>query len=169
MGKFKYFLTFLDDYSRKIFIYYLEAKSDVYKCFVHFITFIQKQNNLHIKTLKTENGKEYINKDVKKLLADNGTHWQFTVPRNPESNRRVERLNRTFLDKARCMLQEAGLGNEFWAEAIATASYVANRSPHSSVKMKTPYVLWEGVVPDLSNIRVFGCKANAYVAKELRN
>ena len=67
------------------------------------------------------------------------------------------------------MLQEAGLGNEFWAEAIATASYVANRSPHSSVKMKTPYELWEGVVPDLSNIRVFGCKANAYVAKELRN
>ena len=95
------------------FIYYLKAKSDVYECFKHFINFMQKQTGLHIKTLRTDNGKEYVNHNVKALISSNGTHWELTVPRNPESNGRAERLNRTIIDKVRCMLQEAGLNNTF--------------------------------------------------------
>ena len=85
------------------------------------------------------------------MIADNGTHWELTIPRNPESIGRAERHSRTILEKTRCMLQESGLGNNFWAEAVGAASYVSNRSPRGSIDMKTLYQLWEGTIPDLSS------------------
>ena len=82
-----------------------------------------------------------------------------TVPPNHESNGRAERLNRTLLEKTRCMQYQAGLPTVFWAEAIATASYVSNRSPHNSTDMQMPQKLWSGKTPDQQHLKVYGCLA----------
>ncbi|GBN50135.1 Copia protein [Araneus ventricosus] len=59
---------------------------------------------------------------------------------------------------------EANLPQRFWAEAAMTAMYLQNRLP-TKAKKKTPYELWTNRKPDLSHIRVFGCKAYAYIQK----
>ena len=65
-------------------------------------------------------------------------------------------MNRTLLEKARCMISQAGLGKEFWAEAVHMACHLVNRSLHSSLDMKTPEVVWSGSPADYSNLRIFG-------------
>ena len=66
------------------------------------------------------------------------------------------------------MLSWAGLEPEFWAEAVATACYLKNRSPTSSVKNRTPYEAVFGKKPNLSHVRVFGCNTYVHVPKEKR-
>ena len=63
----------------------------------------------------------------------------------------------------------SGLPDEFWAEAITTATYLANRSPSSSRNFKTPYEIRYGKPPCLSHLRVFGCQAWAHVPKVQRS
>ena len=66
------------------------------------------------------------------------------------------------------MLSGAGLGQEFWAEALDTACYLVNGSPSSALEDKTPQVVWTGKKPSLSHLRVFGCDAYVHVPKEKR-
>jgi hypothetical protein len=72
-------------------------------------------------------------------------------------------MNRTLLEKAHCMLFNAGLGKEFWAEAVSTACYLVNRSPTTSIECKTPEKVWSGKPANYSNLKVFGCPAYFHV------
>ena len=62
------------------------------------------------------------------------------------------------------MLSHARLSNVFWAEAISTACYIANRIQTSAVKDgKTPFERWYERKPNLSHLKVFGCMAFVHV------
>jgi hypothetical protein len=61
------------------------------------------------------------------------------------------------------MLSHAGLGKEFWAEAINSACHLVNRSSNTGIKCKTPEEVWSGKPANYSNLLVFGCPAYAHV------
>ena len=63
------------------------------------------------------------------------------------------------MESARSMMAQAGLLERFWAEVVATAAYLRNRTPTRALKEKTPYEKRNGRKPDLSHLRVFGCMA----------
>ncbi|KAJ8874371.1 hypothetical protein PR048_025219 [Dryococelus australis] len=66
-------------------------------------------------------------------------------------------MNRSILDKARCMFLGSNLGKFFWLEAALTAVYLINRSPNSALpEGKLPAELWYCRKPDLTKFRVFG-------------
>jgi len=90
------------------------------------------------------------------------------VPYTPEQNGLAERTNRTLIEKARCMLFDAKLENELWAEAINTAVYIINYSPSRGLKNQTPEELWTGNKPNLEHLRIFGSKAMVHVPKQKR-
>eukprot|EP00253_Pinus_taeda_P012956 PITA_12956 len=75
-------------------------------------------------------------------------------------------MNKTLMERAISMLSGAGLGQEFWAEAVDTACYLVNRLPSSALEDKTPQEVWTGKKPSLSHLRVFGCDAYVHVPKE---
>ncbi|GKV24632.1 hypothetical protein SLEP1_g34217 [Rubroshorea leprosula] len=77
-------------------------------------------------------------------------------------------MNRTLMERARCMMSTAKLGKEFWAEAVNTACYLINRSPTVSLKLKTPEEVWSGKPANYSFLRIFGCDAYVWVPKEKR-
>ncbi|KXJ71076.1 hypothetical protein RP20_CCG021563 [Aedes albopictus] len=78
-------------------------------------------------------------------------------------------MNRTLVEKARSMLAYSGIDKKFWSQAVETAAYLSNRSPASAVERnKTPFELWSGNRPDISNLRVFGCVAHCHIPKEHR-
>ena len=60
----------------------------------------------------------------------------------------------------RNLLYSAGLGSEFWSNALRHTVYLKNRWPHSSLSWKTPYEALNGTKPNLSSIRVFGSIAH---------
>lgn len=100
----KYFLTFIDDFSKKTFVYFLQEKSQVMETFVEFKTLVENQTGKRIKVLRTDNRREYINK-VFENYKRNGIKHQFIITYTPQQNDIVERVNRTIIEKARSMMQ----------------------------------------------------------------
>ena len=89
-----------------------------------------------------------------------------TVPRIPQKNRVVERMNRTLLERARCMSIHADLPKEFWAEAINIAVYLVNRSQSAAINQQIPQEVWSDHPVNYSGLKVFGCPAYAHVSDD---
>lgn len=167
IGGSRYFLTFEDDFSRMAFVYFLQTKDEVFNCFKRFKSLVENQKNCKIKALRTDNGGEFCSGEFENFLSNNGIVHQLTNPYTPEQNGMSERLNRTIVEKAKCLLFESKLEKRFWAEAVNTAVYLRNRSVAAKLN-KTPHEIWTGEKPDLGNIRVFGSTVMVHVPKEKR-
>jgi transposase InsO family protein len=167
-GGARYIATFLDDYSDMSVVKLLQNKGQAKTVVEEVITYLEKQTGLSVKTVRTDNGKEYINNYLDGFFKSKGIQPQTTVPFTPQQNGKAERLNMTLLDKVRAMQADAGLPQEMWGEAVTTANYLRNRSPVTG-KDKTPWELFHGSEPDVSNLRVYGAKAYVHIPKEKRS
>ncbi|KAG8479623.1 hypothetical protein CXB51_029456 [Gossypium anomalum] len=98
---------------------------------------------------------------VKRLRSNNGTEYK----NDPFlQNGVAERMNRTILEKVRCMLSNAGLGKEFWAKAVTYACHLINRLPSAVINGKTPIEMWTGKsATDYDSLHVFGSTAYYHV------
>lgn len=159
----RYMLIFVDDYSRKVWTFFLKQKSDVFDTFKQWKTMIEKQTGKQIKRLRTDNGLEFCNSAFENFCKKEGIVRHHTVVATPQQNGVAERMNRTLIEKARCMISNSGLSRDFWAEAVSTACFLVNRSPSTSIELKTPEEVWSGNSPDYSNIKIFGCPAYVHV------
>jgi len=168
IGGAKYFLTFIDDCSRKKFLYFIREKNQVLTMFIKFKNLVENQTNQKIKALRTDNGREYINTNFKNYLEKCGIVHQTTTPYTPEQNGVAERANRSIVEKARTMLLDANLNKKYWAEATNTATYLLNRSPTKTLKGRTPEEIWRGDMPNLKHLRVFGCEAMVHIPSQKR-
>lgn len=67
------------------------------------------------------------------------------------------------------MLGASGVSKRLWGEAVYTSAYVLNRSPSVSIEDNvTPYEVWSGKEPNVSNLKVFGSDWIIQVPKQLR-
>ncbi|KAH9650701.1 retrovirus-related pol polyprotein from transposon TNT 1-94-like protein [Citrus sinensis] len=123
IGGSHYFVIFVDDFSRRVWVYTMRANDE--------------------------------NEGIKR---------HFTVRHTPQQNGVAERMNRTLLEKVRCMLSNAGLDKKFWAEAVSYASHLVNWLPSAAIGGKTPMEMWSGKhAQDYDSFRVFGCPAYYHV------
>ncbi|RKF60525.1 Retrovirus-related Pol polyprotein from transposon TNT 1-94 [Golovinomyces cichoracearum] len=153
----KYFITFLDAHSRFLEIKLLRSKDLACDAFTQYANLYENNaNNKRIRILATDNGAEYINKRMKTVLEKKGITHQLSPAYTKEPNGLIERVNRTIVNRIRCMLITSNLPRELWGEACLTAAYLYNRCPHSSLDFKTPFELKYGHKPDISRIRTFG-------------
>ena len=164
-GGSRYMMTIIDDFSRKVWVYFLKHKNDTFTTFKKWKTLVETQTGKKVKKLRTDNGLEFCNGDFNEFCSNHGIARHKTIPGTPQQNGVAERINRTLLERARCMLSNAGLWHrhDFWAEAASTACYLVNRSPHSALNFKVPEEIWSGNPVDYSNLRIFGCPAYAHV------
>lgn len=167
-GGSRYFLTFVDDFSRKVFVFTIKKKSEAFEKFLEFKSWAENQTEKRIKIIRTDNGKEYCNGTWENYLRKAGIQHQNTCPDTPEQNGVAEKMNRTLVEKARCLLFDMGLNVKFWAEAVCTAAYLVNRSPHRGWIDKTPLEIWSGKKPNLSHLRIFGCTVMMHITKRKR-
>ena len=116
--------------------------------------------------MRSDRGGEFTSKEFVKFCEANGIQRPLTVPRSPQQNDIAERKNRTILDVAKSMLKSKMLPKEFWAEAVACAVYLSNRSPTRSVWGKMPQEAWSGRKPGTTHLRVFGSIAHVHVPDE---
>lgn len=140
----------------------LKAKSETFTKFVEWKNLVERQTERKLKALRTDNGLEFLSSDFKTLCQREGIMRHLTVKGTPQQNGLAERMNRTILERVRCMLSNANLPKEFWGEAVTTAVYLINRCPSSAIEFKTPLEKWTGKPPNLENLKVFGCLAYAY-------
>ena len=102
-------------------------------------------------------------------LINRGIKLRQTAPYSPEMNGIAERLIRVLVEHASAMLWDARLPMAFWAPAMTAANFLRNRSPTSALSDQTPFQAWYGRPPNLGFIRVFGCRAQVHVPREIRS
>ncbi|KAL0410575.1 UNVERIFIED_CONTAM: Retrovirus-related Pol polyprotein from transposon TNT 1-94 [Sesamum latifolium] len=168
LGKNRYFLLFIDDYSRKTWVYFLKEKSEVFGTFKKFKAMVENQSGFRIKALRSDRGGEFTSNEFKVFYEQNGIHRPMTTPYSPQQNGVAERKNRTILNMARSMLKCKNMPKEYWAEAISCVVYLMNRSYTKSVHKKTPQEAWSGYKPVVTHLRVFGSIAYTHIPHQKR-
>lgn len=113
LGGNKYFLLITGDYIRMSWVYFLENKREVFAQFKMFKVKAENQSGLKIKTLRTDNGGEFVSEEFNHFCDENGIHRALTTPYTPEQNMVAEWKNRTVVEMARSMLKEKNLPNQF--------------------------------------------------------
>src|SRR5579859_2883415 len=111
-----------------------------------------------MRAIRSDNGTKFKNAHFDNFCSDLGLEYQFCSPYVPSQNGVVERKNRTLVEMARMMLDEHRTPRRYWAEAVNTACYVANRIFLRAFVKKTSYELMMGQTPKVNHLRVFGCK-----------
>ena len=137
-----YMLTFIDDFTRKTWVYFLKFKNEVFEKFCHIKALVENESGKRINVLRTDRGGEYISKYFLRFCRENGIHKQFKSRYTPQQNGFAERKNRTIMDMVRSMLKAKHFPNEYWAEAVHCATYVLNRCPTKSVMNRVPEEAW---------------------------
>ena len=127
MIHFTLLLSF-DDYSRKIWVYHLKSKDQVLDVFKQFQALSERQTGKKLKCIRTDNDYEYIG-PFDNYCKSQGICHQKTPPKTPQLNGLAERLNKTLVERVKCVLSEAKLPNSFWAETLTIFAYVINLSP----------------------------------------
>ena len=167
-GGARYFVTFIDDYSRKVFVYTMKNKSEVFSKFMLFKKFVENQTENKIKVIRTDNGKEYVNTQFKNLCGSNGIKHEKSTVYTPQQNGLAERMNRTLSEKLRCMLIDMKINKQLWAEALYAAVNIVNILPNNATENKSPDQMWYKQKPNINNFKIFGCRALVMVPKEKR-
>uniref|UniRef100_A0A2N9F0J4 Integrase catalytic domain-containing protein n=1 Tax=Fagus sylvatica TaxID=28930 RepID=A0A2N9F0J4_FAGSY len=129
LGGNRYFVTFIDDVSRKVWVYVLKTKDQVFQLFKKFHTMVEREKGKYLKYLCTDNGSEYTSNEFENDCSEYGIRHEKTVSSTPQHNSVAERINRTIVENVRCMLRMAKLPKSFWAKGVQTACYLINRSP----------------------------------------
>ena len=132
-GGARYFLSIIDDYSRMVWVFVLKTKDNTFDAFKTWKIMIENQKGERLKVIRTDNGLEFCNKEFTQLCNESGILRHLTAHGNPNQNGLAERMNRTLLERVRCMLFHARLSKAFWGEAVVTAAYLINRSPSSAL------------------------------------
>lgn len=140
---------------------FLKTRNEVKNAFIKFKALEENQTKCKIKILRTDNGLEYCGPEFTKQLEEAGIRRERTTAYTPQQNGTAETMNRTLVEMARCLLLQSNLPLSFWTEAIATAAYIRNRSLAKSLNEMTPFEVKIGTKPDVSNFKIFVCKAFA--------
>lgn len=128
-GGSKYFVSFIDEYSRFVHIEPMKHKSEVLGLFKAYKARVELELVRKIKRLCSDNGGEYRNNAYNQLCLQVGIKREFIVAYNPQQNGVSERKNGSLMGMARSMLHGMGLNKDMWAKAVMTAAYIINRTP----------------------------------------
>jgi hypothetical protein len=79
----KYFVTFIDCFSRMTWVYLMKPKNEVLKCFQNFCALIKNQFNNQVKMIRICYGTEYVNKEFDAFLSTNGILHQTSCSATP--------------------------------------------------------------------------------------
>ena len=69
LSNYRYYVIFIDDYTRFYWLFPLSTKPDVYSIFVKFKILVEKQFNYTIKQFQSDNGGEYCSNIFKQFLS----------------------------------------------------------------------------------------------------
>jgi len=129
LSGFRYYVIFIDDYSRYSWLYPLFIKSDVYVTFLKFKSLVENQFSCRIKQLQSDGGGEFLSKQFTSFLETNGIFHRISCPYTAQQNGLAERKHRHVVEMGLSLLAQSGLPQTYWVESFLTAAFLINRLP----------------------------------------
>ena len=109
-------MLFIDDFSKKVWVYFMKHKFDVFAKFKLWKAEVENQTGRKVKYLRTVHDKSFM-----QFCEENGIQRHFFVRKTPQQNGVTERINRTLTERARCLRLNVGLSKGFWATSLNMA------------------------------------------------
>lgn len=103
---------------------------------------MENQTSKKVKCLRIDNGLEFFSREFNEFCKEEGIARQYIIRNTPKQNKLAERMKRTLLERAKCILSNLGLNICFWAKATNTTSYLVNCSMPIAMDFKTPIGIW---------------------------
>jgi len=166
---YKYFITFVDDFSCFTWLYLLKTKSEVATVFQNFHHLVHTQFSSKIKILRSDNGSEYMSNIMIQYLSMHDIIHQTSCVHTPQQNGIAEQKNRDLLEKTRSLMFQMHIPKIFWSQGVLTAAYLVNRLPSKNLTFNSPAELLIGKKPSLSHLKVFGCSCYVYIPSSQRD
>ncbi|GJU73662.1 urease isoform X1 [Tanacetum coccineum] len=116
----------------------LDQVLDVFK---QFHALVERQTGKKLKCFRSDNEGEYIG-PFDAYCREHGIQHQKTLPKTPQLNGLAGRMNRTLVERVRCLLSHPGLPASFWGEALNTAVHVINLTPCVPLRFDVPDRVW---------------------------
>ncbi|MCO5557528.1 hypothetical protein L7F22_011094 [Adiantum nelumboides] len=151
MGGCRFYVTFIDDCSRKVCIYFMHKKSEVSTYFENFKAMNKNQTGNFVQCLRLDGGGEYFSHEFSNFLKKHGTQRQFSCRYTPQQNGVAECKNKHIVEVAQALMSEKNMPPCYWAEAASTAVYTMNKTPTATVHDMTLEEKFTGKKPDVSN------------------
>lgn len=166
-GGARYILILTDDATRYRWGYLLGTKSEAIPTIKNWIKMIYSTTGRKIGIMHHDQGREFVNEELRGFYRNEGTQMEVTSPDTPQSNGQAERSNRIIMERVRSLLFDADLPKPLWGEAFTTAIVMKNLSPTATTmygckpntKPLTPFEAWTGLQPNANWIRRWGCDA----------
>ena len=102
--EFRYFVTFVDDYSQKTWLHSMKNRSELFSHFYAFCAEIHTRFHVSVQNLRSDNAKEYLSKQFQSFMLQNDILYQTSYIHTPSHNGIVERKNRHLLETAKVLL-----------------------------------------------------------------
>ena len=155
---FQYFVTFIDDYSRCIWLFLMKNQAKLFSIFQKFYTEIQTQFNVSLPVLHSDNAREYFSTPFTSFMSQHGILHQSSCAHTPQQNGVVERKNRHLVETAHTLILYSHVSFRFWEDVVLTVCYLINRMPSSILHDQIPHSLLFPTQPlYFLPPRVFGC------------
>ncbi|KAK4401741.1 Retrovirus-related Pol polyprotein from transposon RE1 [Sesamum angolense] len=163
----RYFILFIDDYSRMTWVYFMREKSEVFKVFKKFKNLVEKQNGRSIKVLKSDRGKEYNNSEFDKFCEEEGIEHQTTVSYNPQQNGVSERKNNSHgdgkIDAAGETLAKSFLGRSSLHCSLSTQQVSHQGEKRHKLEENTEKGIFLGYSTQSKGYRIYNLKTKKLI------
>jgi transposase InsO family protein len=163
-----YYVSFIDDYSRKTWVYFLKSKDEVLGNFKEFKALVEKLFERKIKKIGSDCGGEYTSNEFGSFWRDVEIKRDLTTPYNPQQNGLAERKNKTIMEAIKTMIHDQDLPMHLWVEATKTIVYFHNILSHNALRFKIPEEMFTGNKPEVIHLKIFGCPIFVHIRKEKR-
>jgi Reverse transcriptase (RNA-dependent DNA polymerase)/GAG-pre-integrase domain/Integrase core domain/gag-polypeptide of LTR copia-type len=172
LGGNKYAVMLLDDHSDRCDGIPLKTKAQAKFEMQRVLNEWETKSGHKVKRLYTDRGGEFLNDIMKEWCARKGIIHEKSPAYVHQLNGRAENLNKRFVNRLRAMLYTylnvpKDIVMALWAEGMKYLSHLHNVSLNKRLN-STPLQAFEGIVPDVSKLRTFGCRVYYRIPDELR-
>ena len=113
IGGSRYFVVFVDDYSRYSWIFNMKHRFELLQVYSNFAKMVETQFSKRIKIFRSDNALKYTQYAFQAVLHSYGTIHQLTCPGTSQQNGRVERKLRHILNTVHALLFSAKVPTPF--------------------------------------------------------
>ncbi|TXG69141.1 hypothetical protein EZV62_004076 [Acer yangbiense] len=158
---YRYYIVFVDAYTRYSWVYPLHLKSEALSMFIKFQKLVELQFDRKIKMFQADMGGEYL--PFVSYLSNIGVHVRFSCPYTHQQNGVPERKHRSIVEMGLTLLAHANLPFKFWFEAFSTAVILINNLPSALLGFISPFERLFKRKPNYNFFKVFGSSCFPYL------
>jgi hypothetical protein len=169
IGGCKYYVSFTDDHTRKVWVYFMKHKGEMFQHFLSVKPMMEKEKDMNIKCLKSNGRGNFFSNEFNEYLKEQKIQKKYSCSYSLHQNGVVRRKNMHFVKITHAMLNEKNLPNYFWIKIVVIAIYIMNQTPKTIVHGMTSKKKFTSKKPNVSHFKLFVCIAYVDVLNEKKS